>query len=263
MIQALLLDISGVLHLDQKPIAGAVEAVARLRRMGLPLRFLTNSSRQNRRQLWQQLQTTGFEISEAEILTAPQAIRHHLHAHGLSPFLLVHPELAVEFSGLAGNDPNCVVVCDAGDAFTYAALDTAFQLLMAGAPLLAVGDNRYFRAGGKLHLDAGPFIQLLAHAARVEPLYFGKPAARFFHSACAELGVAPEVTLMVGDDVTADVIGALDAGLLAALVKTGKYRSGDENALEGRSAWLAEDLPALFDQCFTDPRRASPRSPPG
>lgn len=231
--------------------------------MGLPLRFLIKSSRQNRRQLWQQLKMIGFDITETEILTAPQAIHRHLLTHGLRPFLLVHPELAAEFSGLPGNDPNCVVLCDAGDAFTYAALDAAFQLLMAGAPLFAVGDNRYFRADGKLHLDAGPFIHLLAHAAKVEPLYFGKPAALFFHSACAELGVAPEVTLMVGDDVTADVIGALDAGLLAALVKTGKYQPGDENALDGRSAWLAEDLPTLLDQCFTDPQRESPRSPPG
>ena len=34
---------------------------------------------------------------------------------------------------------------------------------------------------------------------------------------------------MVGDDIFGDVEGALNAGLQACLVKTGKYQPGDEN----------------------------------
>jgi len=39
--------------------------------------------------------------------------------------------------------------------------------------------------------------------------------------------------LMVGDDVIADVGGALDAGLRGCLVRTGKYRAGDEQKVAG------------------------------
>ena len=41
-----------------------------------------------------------------------------------------------------------------------------------------------------------------------------------------ELGVSADRAAMVGDDVEADVGGALDAGLSGILVRTGKYREG-------------------------------------
>ena len=41
------------------------------------------------------------------------------------------------------------------------------------------------------------------------------------------LGTAPKETLMVGDDIRGDIEGAQKAGLEAALVRTGKFRSGD------------------------------------
>ena len=38
---------------------------------------------------------------------------------------------------------------------------------------------------------------------------------------------------MVGDDVFGDVEGALQAGINACLVRTGKYRDGDEKRVSG------------------------------
>lgn len=38
---------------------------------------------------------------------------------------------------------------------------------------------------------------------------------------------------MVGDDVVDDVQGAMELGMRAILVRTGKYRSGDEERLKG------------------------------
>ncbi len=37
--------------------------------------------------------------------------------------------------------------------------------------------------------------------------------------------------MMIGDDVFGDIEGALNAGLQARLVKTGKYQTGDENRI--------------------------------
>jgi len=38
---------------------------------------------------------------------------------------------------------------------------------------------------------------------------------------------------MIGDDIYGDVEGALDNGLQACLVKTGKYQDGDEKLIVG------------------------------
>jgi ribonucleotide monophosphatase NagD (HAD superfamily) len=53
---------------------------------------------------------------------------------------------------------------------------------------------------------------------------------------------------MVGDDAEADVAGALAAGLGAALlVRTGKYRPGDETKVEPSPTATVADLAAAAD----------------
>jgi ribonucleotide monophosphatase NagD (HAD superfamily) len=80
-------------------------------------------------------------------------------------------------------------------------------------------------------LDAGPFVVALEYAAGVEATVLGKPAKDFFLSAVASLGCRPEETVLVGDDAASDVGGALKAGLRGILVRTGKYRPGDEEKM--------------------------------
>ena len=43
-MRAVLLDIDGVLYVEDDPVPGAAEAVARLRDAGLTLRFVTNTT---------------------------------------------------------------------------------------------------------------------------------------------------------------------------------------------------------------------------
>lgn len=39
---------------------------------------------------------------------------------------------------------------------------------------------------------------------------------------------------MIGDDLTIDILGALNANIGGILVKTGKYQDGDENTLQNQ-----------------------------
>jgi ribonucleotide monophosphatase NagD (HAD superfamily) len=61
----------------------------------------------------------------------------------------------------------------------------------------------------------------------------GKPSRDFFEQVMASTAASRSQTVMVGDDVFGDVEGALHAGLSACLVRTGKYRPGDENKVAG------------------------------
>ncbi|MDW7748449.1 TIGR01458 family HAD-type hydrolase [Halomonas sp.] len=248
MLKAILLDISGVLAEDGKALPGAVEAVARLQASGMALRFLTNTSRKTSAAVCEELQRLGFAVEPTQVFTAPGAIRRYLEHHRLRPYLLIHEKLEPEFADLPPGEPDAVVLGDAEQRLDYAHLDEAFRLLLEGAPLLAVGTNRYFRQAGTLHLDAGPFVRALEYAAGVEARVLGKPAGDFFHAVLEEAGVAPGEALMVGDDVECDVAAAMAVGLQACLVRSGKYRPGDEaQAPEARcEASLADLVEALL-----------------
>ncbi|MDC0661419.1 TIGR01458 family HAD-type hydrolase [Marinobacter sp. SS21] len=235
MYKTVLLDISGVLYQGNAAIPGAIQAVQRLRNAGAVLRFVTNTSRQPAAALLKRLHGLGFGIALEELFTAPQAARRWLIERHHRPLLIIHPELEPEFADLAQHNPDAVLLADAEERLNYAYLDQAFALLMAGAPLLAIGENRYFQGADRLHLDAGPFVRALEYAAGVRAQVAGKPSPLFFQQALAEAGGQACDTLMVGDDVQADVLGALDAGLHACLVRTGKYRQGDERTVSGRA----------------------------
>ena len=231
MIKAILFDISGVLYEDKTPIMGAVDAINQLQYSDIPLRFVTNSSRSTEAMILTALQKMGFAINDSQVFTAPSAIKRFLQTNNLRPYCLIHQDLEPEFTDFDQSNPNAVVVADAAERFDYNHLNTAFELLVEGAPLIGIGRNRYFKNGGKLCLDAGPFIQALEYAAGVEAQIMGKPAPAFFMAAVNSLGSQPEEVLMIGDDAEADVEGALKAGLQACLVQTGKYRPGDESRI--------------------------------
>jgi HAD superfamily hydrolase (TIGR01458 family) len=247
-IQGVLLDLSGVLYVGHEALPGAVAALDRLRTLGLPVRFITNTTRSPRRKILAQLEQMGLEVPEKELFTAPSAVRDVLLERGLRPSLLIHPGLSEEFDDFDVRDPNVVVIGDAGEAFDYEHMNSAFRLLMEGAEFIAMGNNRYFREADGLSLDIGPFVSALEYATGRKALILGKPSSAFFHQAVASMGVEPENVLMVGDDVTADVEGAMEAGLMAALVRTGKYRPADEDSLRDTRAWIEDDISAVVER---------------
>ncbi|QBQ53436.1 TIGR01458 family HAD-type hydrolase [Nitrosococcus wardiae] len=247
MIKGVLLDLSGVLYVGQQIVPGALKALARLREAGLPVRYLTNTSRSTGGTIYTKLSGMGFDISINEIFTAPLAIRRYLETHQLRPYLVVHPDLTPEFAGFSQTEPNAVVLGDAGHAFTYPRLNEAFRVLLTGAPLLAVGNNRYFQEAEGLSLDAGPFLKALEYAANTQGIILGKPAKEFFHSAVDSLNCLPQEVIMVGDDAKADVEGALKAGLQGVLVKTGKYHPGDEATIQPPGTVLQNNIEEAVD----------------
>ncbi|PWE31191.1 TIGR01458 family HAD-type hydrolase [Maritimibacter sp. 55A14] len=250
MVDAVLLDLSGVLYSGSRAVPGAAEAVARLRGAGLGLRFVTNSTRTPRRGLLAKLAGMGIELEEGELFTPARAALDWLEARGLTAHLLIHPDLEEDFTDLPeGGRGRAVVLGDAGEAFTYARLNAAFRELAGGADFLALAANRSFMdADGALSMDAGAFVAALEYASGVEAEVLGKPAPGFFGAALDSLGTAPERAVMVGDDAEADVAGALNAGLRhAVLVRTGKYCDGDETRFDPEPSVTLSDIGAAAD----------------
>lgn len=246
-VRALLLDLSGVLYVGKEALPGAIDAVRRAQAAEIPIRLITNTTREPRAAIVGKLAELGFAFEPSQLTTAPSAIRARLESESRTPLLLVHPALEAEFEGVATGDPDVVVLGDMGTAFDYAVLNCAFRVLMEGAPLWVMGTNRYFREADGLSLDIGPFVRALEYAAGVAAENFGKPDARLFHAAIEDLDLPPGQVLMVGDDVTGDVDGARAAGLAACLVRSGKYQEGDEQRAQQPGAGLADGLADIVD----------------
>ena len=249
MTGCVLLDLGGVVYEGDQPLRGALAALERLRGSGVPVRFVTNTTRTAKGALLRRLVAMGVKASAAELFTPADAALRWLAERGLAPELLVHPNLVAEFDGVAGAEGKALVVGDAGEAFTYEALNRAFRLLMDGAAFVALARNRMFRDGeGRLNLDAGPFVAALEFASGREAVILGKPSPDFFEAASSSAGCRREEAVMVGDDAESDVAGALAAGVgEAILVRTGKYLRGAEHGVHPPPTAVADDLAAAVD----------------
>lgn len=230
-IKAVFLDLSGVLYEGHRLIEGAVETVQWLRQQGYVLRFVTNTATQSHHMIFDELIALGFHLEESELFTAPQAAKNYILEHQLKPYCILHPNLMPEFTELQSDTPNCVLLGDAQDELNYSNLNKAFRLIEDGCPLIGIGKNKYFMSHDGLKLDAGVFIHALEWASGTEAIIMGKPDHHFFHEVVASTDFKPEECLMIGDDVIGDVKGAIDAGLKACLVQTGKFKESDLGSL--------------------------------
>ena len=226
----ILLDVDGVLHVSGEPIPGAAEAVARLRRQGHSLRFVTNNSTRPRAVLAEELRGLGFELEEDELQTTPGAAARELA--GKRVFALVMAAIVPDLEGieLVGEQADAVLLggCDEtpepNQVFSYMNLGRAFEELQMGADFYCLHKNKWWQTSRGQMLDAGAFVAGLEYATGIDATVLGKPSPAFFAAALEALDAEPELTWMVTDDVEADVRGAQLFGMRTALVRTGKFR---------------------------------------
>ncbi len=224
---ACVLDLDGTLYQGGAAIPGAAEAVAALRRAGIPVRFATNTTRRPRSALVRRLSGLGIQVRVDELLTAPVAAAGWLAARGAERISLLLPEVThEEFADFVLDDdaPEYVVVGDLGSEWTFARLDRAFRALLRGAALVAIHRNRWWDAGEGPTLDAGAFVAALEYASGREAVLVGKPSAAFLETASAALAVPRARVAVVGDGLENDVRAAQRAGCLGVLVRTGSFR---------------------------------------
>ena len=227
-IRGVLLDLDGVLSVGDQPVSGAAGALDRLRVSGCPVRFLSNSTRRSRASVAARLRSLGFSIHDGEILTPAVAAAAMLQDEGKNAFLLTTGDTHRDFEEagvpLTEDRPDTIVVGDAGDRFTYALLNRAMRMVLAGAGIIALEKDRTWMGPDGPMLSAGPFVAALEYATGREAFCVGKPSPAFFAAALGDLGVPAPWAAMVGDDIETDIGGAQRCGIRGILVRTGKYR---------------------------------------
>jgi HAD superfamily hydrolase (TIGR01458 family) len=212
---------------EDEPVTGAVDAVARLRERRFALRFVTNTTAHSRARTLAKLSRLGFLVSDCELVTpAGLAVRYCRDRGYRRVALVMNDAVKRDFADLEEtvDSAQAVIVGDLGPAFGYDVLNQAFRCVMGGAELIALQKNRYWLRADGLSLDVGPFVAAIEYATGRRAYVVGKPAFGFFDQVLGDVGVPGRAAAMVGDDVESDIGGALNAGLQAILVRTGKFR---------------------------------------
>jgi HAD superfamily hydrolase (TIGR01458 family) len=247
-----LIDLDGVLYIENTVIPGAIEAVNWLRRQGYPFRFLTNTTMKSASTLIKKLTGFGIEASPAEMFSTSVVAARWLAREGISKVqLLVAEDTQKDFFDfqITAVRPQAVVMGDMGRQFNFDVLNAAFVSIKAGARLVALQKNRFWRTETGPALDAGAWVAALEYAAEVEAELIGKPNRAYFETALDDLGLPAPQVAMIGDDIHTDILGARAVGAKTILVRTGKYVFDRDKHEDVRPDWSLDsiaDLPSLI-----------------
>ena len=235
-VRGLLLDLDGVLSEDDAVVPGAADALESVTARGLAVRILTNTTTHSRREVASRMAAIGLRADADQIFSPAVAATRFMGEAGVTRIhLAAAPALIEDFTGfeLVDRDAEAVVLGDLYRGFTWETLNRLFNLLLDGAGLIALHENRHCRRGGRATLDAGPFVRALEYASGATAKVMGKPSPAFFRMAAADLGLPASAVVIVGADVEADIVGAdveadiagaRRAGLSAIRVRRDRHR---------------------------------------
>ncbi len=253
-VEALLLDMDGVLAVSWEPLPGAVEAVRRLRAAGLPLHVITNTTSRTSAEMAASLQRLGFDIDADEVSTAAMSARSYLlEAHPDARVFVLGDARREDLEGLrlVGLDdgPEVILVSGADESYAFESFNRVHRALLGGAALIAMHRNLTWMTREGECLDAGAYLLGLERASGRTAVVTGKPAAEAFRAGLQALDRQAGQVAMVGDDVESDVLAAQRLGITGVLVRTGKFREDTLAGASGRPDHVIDslaDLPGLL-----------------
>jgi len=232
-VRGMIFDVDGVLEYQGRVCPGAVETIGELRKRGIVLRFLTNSTLKSRSSCAEGLRKKGFQVFDGEVITASYATAVYLRE--LKPrscWVMLEREGLDEFKDFQQDleDPEYIVVGDNRSRFDFDHLNKALRLLLKGAKLVGMQSELTDSSLGDTELNVGSWVGMLERASGVTAVYIGKPSPYVFDLTMKTMGLDKSEVVMVGDRVSTDVKGAKGYGIRSALLMNGEF---DERELDG------------------------------
>lgn len=247
-LDAVLLDVDGVLMTSRAPMPGSRELIAGLREHGIPFLLLTNDGCNSPAQKLADLAHSGLEFQTDELVSCGHALEELVAERGWrgETFFLMgelgDPCYAVTAGLRTTTDPaalaagECSGVLVGEKSYDWeTAIVGVFNFLKQNpqAPVVVPNPDLYFPlAGGRLHASSGStvaFVQFLCrnYGFEVDPIFLGKPHAPIYRHAhrVVERRVGRSLTasrlFMLGDSLTSDILGGRNYGTRTGLMLTG------------------------------------------
>lgn len=227
-----LLDMDGVIYSGAKLIPGAAEFILRLRSHRIPFRFLTNNSQRARRDVALKLVRLGIPAYEGEVFTCAMATARFLASQkpGGTAYVIGEHGLAAALHRngytVVDDDADFVVVGE-GRTMTFEMIERGVRLVAKGARLIATNPDPTCPTDQGIRPGCGAIVAMIERATGVQAFSVGKPSPVMMRGARKEMGLRTDGTIMVGDTMETDILGAVQMGYRSVLVLSGGTRRED------------------------------------
>lgn len=247
-----LIDMDGVLYRGPERIDGADRFIRGLRDREIPFRLLTNNSQRTRRDVVARLVRMGFDVDEDHIFTSAMATARFLAQQKPEGTAYVigegglHTALHQYGYAVVDHDPDYVVVGE-GRTFNLEMVEAAVRMIFAGAKLIATNLDPNCPTQNGIRPGCGAMVAMLETATGVNAFSVGKPSPVMMRAARKELGLTTDETIMIGDTMETDILGAVQLGFHSVLALSGGTKRDDLPRFAYRPDVIVESLAELIE----------------
>jgi len=255
-LAAAIIDMDGVLWEGSRALPGIGPFFEALRARGIPFVLATNNASRTPDQYVDKLGDFGVSVTMREVLTSAQATAAYLtqRRNGAPPpgrvFAIGEDgvrqaltEAGYELLGLYERGAD-YVVCGMDRGLSWDKLATATLNIRAGAAFIGTNPDVTLPSEHGTTHGNGAILAALQTATGVAPVIIGKPEPIMYQQALARLGSDPARTLVIGDRLETDILGAVRAGLPSLLVLSGISRGEDLAGRDYGPTWV---LPSIIE----------------
>ena len=222
----------GVIYHGKKLIKGSDEFLKKLKSLDIPYLFLTNNSQRTRRDVALKLTRLGIPAQPEEIFTCAMATARFLAYKKPNGTAYVIGEngmtAALHHNGytVVDDDPDFVVVGE-GRTINFEAIEKAVRLVSKGASLIATNLDTVCPTDQGIRPGCGAIVAMIESATGKKAFSVGKPSPVMMRMARKALMLSTDQTIMVGDTMYTDVLGAVQMGYKSVLVLSGQTKTAD------------------------------------
>ena len=252
------LDLDGVVWLAHEPIPGAAEAVARLRRAGEQVLFVTNNAEHRVDDVARRLVEIGVPAARQDVLTSAVAAATLVSTGervlafagpGVVEALEARGAVVVPVTGRGAVPAVDTVVVGRHADLAFSSLTAAVRAVAGGARLIATNTDPVYPSPQGPEPGAGALLAAVTTAAgRPADVVAGKPHAAMADLVQRRLGSTGWV---VGDSPATDGGLARRLGYRFALVLSG-VTAGDDPLVTPSPEVVDLDLGAVVDRVLGD-----------
>jgi len=230
------LDLDGVLYLNNTLVDGADKAVAKLRGMGYRIAFLTNNSGKHKSEVCEKLNGIGVPCGGHEVYTSVDSAVYYIKKNGLAENGVFYVgsggmRRQLEDAGLAIAPPDrcgCILVGFKRD-MRYEDAEQAIVALRRDVPFIICNRDPYFPdVDDRLMPGCGYTVSAIEGSyTRKADINAGKPDPRILDVIYDAYGVTKDDLVIVGDSCYSDIGMAVRAGIPAVYVGKGGCEAED------------------------------------
>ena len=251
-----ILDLDGVIYLDNQLIPHSKKYVEKINRLGMKYVFVTNDSRFSALQYSQKLRRFGIPCDKEQVITPLSVFFHELKNKSSRKISRV---LAFTSKKLRRNlksnknikvlDPekdykSAQIVLVAGSKdFNYMDLMYSCLAIQNGARFYTTSKDYTFPSkNGHLIPGTGAIVVAIEKATGANAINLGKPSKKIFDIAVNFLDLKRSEILMIGDNIKTDIYGSKLSRIDSALVLTGKNKVKDLPTVRFKPKFVLESL---------------------